>query len=709
MGGDEESLQLLHQRLAEVWPAMPAWAATQSGGAARLWSLAEKVAHCSPDQAIETVAGHHGVAHALQLDVDVDGWSRLPPAVQHHSDFVPLHSGGAEVLVAMVNPWDRALTEKLRFVLGKPVVPVLAAVNTVQLVRSKLTPGRLPPGKDRPAIVREQTIADDENAIAALARGLLQEAARQRASDVHIQPFLGGGLVRIRVDGVLRRVALLPEAVYAMLVRYIKSSGSMDPSNARIPQDGRWHLAIDEREFDLRISTLPAIQGERVVMRLLEQGRSFSLKGSGFALAEVQALRRLTRHRSGLVLMTGPTGSGKTSTLFALLSELNSVERNILTVENPVEYTLPGLTQIDINEKAGLTFASVLRSTLRQDPDIVLVGEIRDAETAGIALQAAMTGHLVFSTLHTNDALSTVLRLLDLGVDRTVLADALAGVVAQRLCRRLCLACRVPATTPLRPLESEFQRMTRVAPAYRPVGCEHCGYTGYHGRLPIAEIVTSSAALRQAILSGDTDRLAQDLSGVNSLASLSSSVTRHIMSGDTSVQEAVDVLGIKYWSDLSSEYGEPVNETVFVAEETQGGSHRPTVLLLSRDPALIQTLALGLSDSPYAFAVTPDSEQGCQKLIEDESIVYVLVDIDDAASDEQAANAMRLARQHLSWSRLPALLLVAPNRESLEARIRDEGAISRFMHKPVRISDVQEALSKALANASKPMKVESQA
>ena len=162
---------------------------------------------------------------------------------------------------------------------------------------------------------------------------------------------------------------------------------------------------------DLRISTLPAIQGERVVMRLLEQGRSFSLKGSGFALAEVQALRRLTRHRSGLVLMTGPTGSGKTSTLFALLSELNSVERNILTVENPVEYTLPGLTQIDINEKAGLTFASALRSTLRQDPDIVLVGEIRDAETAGIALQAAMTGHLVFSTLHTNDALSTVLKI----------------------------------------------------------------------------------------------------------------------------------------------------------------------------------------------------------------------------------------------------------------------------------------------------------
>ena len=346
----------------------------------------------------------------------------------------------------------------------------------------------------------------------------------------------------------------MPLNVYEQLIRYLKVRSGMDIANERTPQDGRVNLKMDENVYEIRVSSLPAAGGERIVMRFLAQNRQFSLSNQRFSLAETQALRKMANSTSGLLLMTGPTGSGKTSTLYAMLNEINDIEKNIITVEDPVEYRLTGISQVNINDKQGLTFASALRSILRQDPDIILVGEIRDEETAQIACQAAMTGHLVLSTLHTNDAISSIPRLMDLNVKPTILASALIGAIAQRLCRKLCVVCRMPVTEPLLKEEQAFKTITKIAPAYRAVGCEACINTGYSGRVPISEIIEINSDIRKAIQEKSVADWKVENNELNNLSALSSSAARHIISGDTSVKEAVRVIGNQFWDSMAKEY-----------------------------------------------------------------------------------------------------------------------------------------------------------
>ena len=393
----------------------------------------------------------------------------------------------------------------------------------------------------------------------------------------------------------------------------------------------------------------------------------FDLHQSRFSLADQQALHRLIGQSAGIVLLTGPTGSGKTSTLYALLAELNSVDVNIMTIEDPVEYVLPGISQVQVNEKQGLSFADTLRSILRQDPDVVLVGEIRDEETARIALQASLTGHLVLSTLHTNDALGSIPRLLDLNLDASVLADALIGVVSQRLVRCLCEACRHPRLAPLLAVEEEFRRITGELPPYRPVGCEACGFTGYRGRLPIIEYVEMTPELRQTLLVGGRSLSALKDAVRGHRRSMSTSAKAWIVSGMTTPQEVQKVMGAKFWDELAQEHGkEPGAVNFDVGAQTD---RRMKVLLLSHDAALVARLTSVL---PYGVQQIADQNAAVEHIEKHGDVIAFVIDSALCAGTPVAW--MVELRTALGASGLPALFVLREGMQTLELLLERYGA-----------------------------------
>ncbi|MCV6591114.1 MAG: type II secretion system ATPase GspE [Marinobacterium sp.] len=340
----------------------------------------------------------------------------------------------------------------------------------------------------------------DDAPIIRLLNGLFTEALNLQASDIHIESFEQSMSIRLRVDGVLKEIMQPGHHVAPLLVSRIKVMAKLDIAEKRLPQDGRVSLKIAGRALDVRVSTLPSIHGERVVMRLLDkQGSHLELSHLGMPEDTEQRLRDLLAQPNGIILVTGPTGSGKTTTLYAALSQLNDRLRNIMTVEDPIEYALDGVGQTQVNSKTGMTFARGLRAILRQDPDIVMIGEIRDSETAQIAVQASLTGHLVLSTLHTNSAIATITRLSDIGIEPFLLASTLKGVLAQRLVRKLCPHCKSETT-----LSAEQARLLEEpehsgAAAYEACGCSQCSHTGYKGRLGLYELLTIDADIKRMI------------------------------------------------------------------------------------------------------------------------------------------------------------------------------------------------------------------
>lgn len=340
----------------------------------------------------------------------------------------------------------------------------------------------------------------DDAPVIRLINGVIAEAIKNRGSDIHIEPFETALSVRVRVDGVLTEILSLPARVAPVLVSRIKVMARLDIAEKRVPQDGRISLTLGGRALDVRVSTLPSRHGERVVLRLLDRAQAlFSVADLGMEAATFERFTSVLAEPNGIVLVTGPTGSGKTTTLYAGLSLLNDASRNILTVEDPVEYALEGIGQTQVNAKVGMTFAAGLRAILRQDPDVVMVGEIRDLETVEIAVQASLTGHLVLSTIHTNSAVSAITRLRDMGVEPFLLASTIKAILAQRLVRRLCAVCK----TPYRPDTALAERLGLAADEgaeiYQPVGCSNCSQSGYHGRIGLYELVRVDDQLRQLI------------------------------------------------------------------------------------------------------------------------------------------------------------------------------------------------------------------
>ncbi|CAM8657646.1 PulE Type II secretory pathway, ATPase PulE/Tfp pilus assembly pathway, ATPase PilB [Comamonadaceae bacterium] len=524
----------------------------------------------------------------------------------------------------------------------------------------------------------------EEKHIVKLARALFRSAIDKGASDVHVHPFVGGGAIRFRIDGVLRRIATVPFESLTELSRYLGAHAGLEINSLK-PRDGRLRLKYGQRMVDVRLSILPVHDGERIVCRLLDQGRSFSLKQSGFAPGDAQALRRMVNNNAGIVLLTGPTGSGKTSTLYALLASLNRVDINIVTIEDPVEYVLPGISQVQVNSKHGLSFADTLRAILRQDPDVILIGEIRDSETARIAAQAALTGHLVLSTLHTNDALGTIPRLIDLGLEPSTLADALVGVVSQRLARKLCDKCRQPVTAPLRADEAEFARIVGEAPPYRAVGCEHCGLTGYKGRLPLVERLELNANMRQSMLGGTHSSDALSREAGDSLRVMAASARDWVVSGLTSPQEVHRALGMGFWNGLCKIHGaSTTNYTMADADDTAASESRMSILLVSEDVELIANLGAQV-DFEVLSAASP--EQANAMLKKHPGVVGILID-GQLLADPQAMLAT--LRTELAWSGLPVLFIVGG--DSIDDHITT--LLQRFGARSIHRSEI--ATSQAL-------------
>ena len=526
----------------------------QLGANSTVWQSATDADLLSDDDISVLVAEKAGVPVATALFASPNATKVFPERLARRYAVVPLSVTNAEIEIATANPFDFDCERTLAFATGRKIRMTVASPRKIaDKIEALYSPAQRvaelvveSQGSDsRPDAngVEDRGSENDatERPVVNLVDHILREGITNGASDIHLEHGEGGIAVRYRVDGILREAMVLPKAVGVPLVSRIKIMGQLDIADRLRPQGGRARVFAGTETVDLRISTLPAAHGEKVVIRILDARKSRqSLDSLGLSETEGSALQRLLEVREGLILVTGPTGSGKTTTLYAALRQLKDRGVNIITVEDPVEYRIPGIVQVQINEKAGLTFAAALRSILRQDPDVVLIGEIRDRETAAMAIQASLTGHLVFATLHTIDACSSIVRLIDLGVDPAKLAAALKGIVAQRLVRRLCKRCKsvAPGGVPKR-LIPFVPRETMVQ---MPVGCSHCRQTGFDGRTTALEVVVASQAIEHAIATGAGHGALVQMARTEGARSLWESGIAQMLAGETSPDEVLRVL-----------------------------------------------------------------------------------------------------------------------------------------------------------------------
>lgn len=481
---------------------------------------------------------------------------RLSRKFLREAQFVPLEERADGVAIALTNPLDDYTSNAIRFAIAKPLIRYVAYPADLEAAflrlygEDNLDKGRLlDAARDR----ADEGLNDDldrlkdiasEAPVIKLVNQIIARAVEIRASDIHIEPMENELRVRYRVDGVLQKVESPPQQLASAVISRIKIMTKLNIAERRLAQDGRIGMAVRGKDIDLRVSTTPTIHGESVVLRILDRDHlELDFAALGFEDDVTRLLRDLLEQPYGILLVTGPTGSGKTTTLYAALVELNTIAKKILTIEDPVEYQLDGINQVQVKPQIGLTFAGALRSFLRQDPDIMMIGEIRDLETAQIAVQAALTGHLILSTLHTNDAASAVTRLLDMGVEDYLLTSTVIGVAAQRLVRTLCPHCR-EAFEPLAELVERL-RLPKSSSGkhtlYRATGCEQCSHTGYRGRTSIIEVLPISDAIRQAVLksadAASIDKIARDMG----LQTMRMHGLKKALAGITSIEEVLRV------------------------------------------------------------------------------------------------------------------------------------------------------------------------
>ena len=458
------------------------------------------------------------------------------------------------IRVAMADPMDMLALDDLSMVTNRLIDPMVATPREILLAIDKYY-GNAEALKaassyeqEREDLFREDEmdsmINDDVNSspIVQLVNGMLEQAVRQRASDIHIEALEKKVRVRYRIDGALYERITYNIKLLPAIVARLKITGGMDISEKRKPQDGRITTFVDGKEYDIRVSILPTVFGEKVVMRITNKNALTKDKSElGFGEHDLKLFNHILKNPHGIILVTGPTGSGKSTTLYTALSELNTEDVNIITVEDPVEANVAGINQVQTNMKAGLTFASALRSILRQDPDIIMIGEIRDNETAGIAVQASITGHLVVSTLHTNSAASTITRLADMGIPHYMIADSTVGIIAQRLVRRLCPRCKRGKLATKDELELLCFEPDAEVTVYEPVGCSNCDNNGYKGRIGVYEIMEINEAVQKVIAKAGEAEHIKAAALENGMRTLRMCATDYVLNGVTSISEMVKV------------------------------------------------------------------------------------------------------------------------------------------------------------------------
>lgn len=508
----------------------------------------------TPRQLSETLAHQYQIPFIdlSSITVNSELSNLFSPNIARKHNIVPIRVDEEHVYVAMADPLNFIALDEVVTATRKAVVPMLAVPASIESLINQIYGNEfaerameeiVTEGDDQKAQAAEEAEIVGGAPVVRLVNSLIEQAVAENASDIHIEPSERDVRIRMRIDGRLQTVLNAPLSISSALSARVKIIGGMDIAEKRIPQDGRYEAFVKGRDIDLRISSLPTLYGEKIVMRVLDRsGNILTKEKIGLSGKNLERFDDLLRNPHGIILITGPTGSGKSSTLYTMHSQLNNEHDNIITLENPVEYTLAGINQVQVNEKAGLTFAAGLRSILRQDPDIIMVGEIRDAETAQIAVRAAITGHLVLSTLHTNSATGAISRLEDMEVETYMISDSLKGVIAQRLVRRICQNCKAEYT----PTDEDFrllgmQRTKDKEKFFKGKGCSVCGNTGYKGRIAVFEILSVDRAVRDLIYEHESVEKISQAARAGGMTSIKEECIRLVREGVTTFDEAIFV------------------------------------------------------------------------------------------------------------------------------------------------------------------------
>jgi type II secretory ATPase GspE/PulE/Tfp pilus assembly ATPase PilB-like protein len=715
------------------------------------WEAATHRGFTTDDQILTALATRFRMKIANVALVSQQAKELVPEQLVRKYRVLPLAISDSILDIATADPYDLDCERTLAFALGRTVRMSLASPTKIlerldEVYRPENVIDAILEGMAGKYDIESigETVDESEMELGAnraqerpviqLVDRIVAEGIQSRASDIHLEPEEAGVAVRYRLDGVLRQVMVLPKAAGVPLVSRVKIMAQLDIADRLRPQDGRARVAVSGNRVDLRVSTLPASQGEKVVIRILDQRSTvLSLDGLGLNPDEFERISELLQSREGIILVTGPTGSGKTTTLYSMLRTIQSRGVNIVTVEDPVEYRLQGIVQVQVNEKAGLTFPAALRSILRQDPDVILVGEVRDKETAMIAVQASLTGHLVLTTLHTIDASSSVTRLMDIGIESYKIAACIKGVVAQRLVRRLCTHCRELAVGQVP------ERLRKWFPdgstLYRPVGCSECSNTGYRGRLAITEVLISTPEVERRIAGNESaDRLA-DAAHEGGMRGLWDSAVQHVRHGVTSLDELSRVLEVpgepEKRADAGTRSGQTGDTVVYVEpgprhgvpKTPPAGKALTDELLPPPEKGRVQTLHAKPPSmfSGESFQLVDDENANANGeakkvlLVEDEDAlrrvlkdlleregftvfeaadgVKALDEIDRAAPDIVVLdlNLPRLdgygvlshLRARPATAELPVIVLTAKGDEDSEVRVFEYGA-SDYLTKPFR-------------------------
>lgn len=525
----------------------------QRKSGAKLGDILIRLGMITPEAMADALSIHLGYPRIdlARQYLDQEVISLVPDQFLHENNVLPLRVENRILTVAMTDPLDIFIIDELQRITGMPIEPAIATAEEIKTALSRT--------RDIASTARKvfDRFADDEDEEDAypkeeqylgdapgvqLANMIIEQAVCEQASDIHLEPTEEDMDVRFRIDGILRKVMSVPRRLRNDVQSRFKVMANLDITERRRPQDGRIQFRIGDWDVDMRVSTLPTIHGEKIVARILNKAQGLlSIDQLGFDQESTERLLRVLKLNQGLILVTGPTGSGKTTTLYSFLSHLNSVEKNIITIEDPVEYHLPGINQVQINPRVNLTFATGLRTVLRQDPDIIMVGEIRDRETAEIAIRSALTGHLVLSTLHTNNTIATIARLMDMGIEPYLLSSTIAAVISQRLVRKICPECKqeVPLTDPLVIQFVKSLDMPVPDKVYKGTGCVLCNQSGYLGRAAIEEVLILNKAFRQAIDERAGEEQLRQLAATGGMVSLQRNAVAKLTAGVTTTDEII--------------------------------------------------------------------------------------------------------------------------------------------------------------------------
>lgn len=645
------------------------------------WSAVARVCRIGEPELAAVVASRFRLNVARLDAAEPRSLKLVPESVARRFGVLPLRETDRNIFIATSTPLDIDAEQAVAFAAGRtPVFEIASPGPVADAIESLYSPDRVveallgPTDADLTDAVHlvDEPEADLVNSnelttapVVKLTNFILQEAVRERASDVHIEPAGTGGIVRLRIDGVLRTQMQLPAAAFVRVISRIKVLGKLNIADRMRPQDGRARVRIENRPYDLRISTVPVREREKVVIRILDPEGSPMLDKLGLSEHELARIRQLIGFREGVVIVTGPTGSGKTTTMYGALRQLATGAINIMTVEDPVEYELQGITQIQVETKRDVTFASSLRAILRQDPDVVFVGEIRDAETAEIAVQASMTGHLVLATLHTNDAVGTVPRLIDLGLSPVSIAASVRGIVAQRLIRRACTFCR-EAIGPIDQLNAHEQELASrygVRPRVRAVGCKHCGSTGYRGRMALAEVVVATPTFLDAVAHSSAPSVLQQLAVTGGMRPIREVALDAVRAGETTIDEVERVVG-----ELAAPPAEkPVSDI-------------PQVLLVDDDP-IIRRLARALLEKiPVKVSDADDGPLALALIEAGNEFSLMILDLDMPSLGGH--DVLVRLRSNPATAALPVIVLTGSEARGDEAALMDAGA-DDYIKKPI--------------------------